>query len=266
MLGKLMKYEWKATWKLLLSANLVIVVMTFAAWIMTNLVEYSATDFQMIDFVEIMVILTYVISMFAVYVGTSIFLIYRFYTSTYGDQGYLLHTLPVDTHHIILAKVSVSALWLLINSVMITGSVLFLFTAREDAFFTMMEGMADVIELMSGEEITLFTIIMTLVAYVFSLFAKVLKVGACISLGQLSSNHKLMLSFAWYVGIYLVECVCSGVYFSIRLAFQEYSNSYMSFASYYDTQWETTLLAGILGCVIYYILTWYVMGRKLNLD
>lgn len=40
----------------------------------------------------------------------------------------------------------------------------------------------------------------------------------------------------------------------------------MSFASYYDTQWETTLLAGILGCVIYYILTWYVMGRKLNLD
>lgn len=29
MLGKLMKYEWKATWKLLLSANLVIVVMTF---------------------------------------------------------------------------------------------------------------------------------------------------------------------------------------------------------------------------------------------
>lgn len=78
---------------------------------MTNLVEYSATDFQMIDFVEIMVILTYVISMFAVYVGTSIFLIYRFYTSTYGDQGYLLHTLPVDTHHIILAKVSVSALW-----------------------------------------------------------------------------------------------------------------------------------------------------------
>lgn len=265
MLGKLMKYEWKATWKLLLPANLVIAVMTIIAWCMTNMVEYSTTEFQLADFFEVMVILTYVASMFAVYVGTTIFLIYRFYTSTYGDQGYLLHTLPVDTHHIMLAKVIVSASWLLINAVMITGSVLFLFTAREDAFLTMMEGVMDVIEFMSGEEITIFTMVMTLVAYVFSLFAKVLKVGACISLGQLSSNHKLLLSFAWYIGIYMVEGLLSGLYFVIRLAFQEHV-SYMDYLSYYDTQWEITLLAGILGCVVYYILTWYVMDRKLNLD
>ena len=32
MLGKLMKYEWKATWKLLLTANLVTVVMAILAW------------------------------------------------------------------------------------------------------------------------------------------------------------------------------------------------------------------------------------------
>lgn len=267
MLGKLMKYEWKATWKLLLPANLVIVVMTLIAWLVTNMVEYGTyrSNLQMVDFMEVMVILTYVISMFAVYMGTAIFLIYRFYTSTYGDQGYLLHTLPVDTHHIILAKVIVSAGWLLINSLIMGGSVLILFTAREDAFFTMMEGVMDIMEFMSGEEITMFTLVMTMVAYVFSLFARVLKVAACISLGQLSSNHKLMLSFAWYIGIYFVECLCQGVYFAIRLAFQYHSSS-VDWVSYYSTQWETTLLAGIVSCVIYYILTWYVMGRKLNLE
>lgn len=260
-----MKYEWKATWKLLLPANLVLVVMTLIAWWMTNMVEYSSAGFQMVDFMEVMVILTYVLSMFAVYIGTAIFLIYRFYTSTYGDQGYLLHTLPVDTHHIILAKVLISASWLLINSVMMVGSILFLFTAREDAFFTMMEGAMNVVELMSGEEITVFTLVMTLVAYVFSLFARVLKVSACISLGQLSSNHKLLMSFAWYVGAYIVECVCQGIYFMIRLAFQRHA-SYVDYFSYYDTQWETTLLAGIVSCVVFYVLTWYVMSRKLNLD
>lgn len=265
MLGKLMKYEWKATWKLLLPANLVLVVMTLIAWWMTNMVEYSRAEFQMIDFMEVMVILTYVISMFAVYIGTAIFLIYRFYTSTYGDQGYLLHTLPVDTHHIILAKVFVSASWLLSNSVMMIGSILFLFTAREDAFFTMMEGVMDVVEYMSGEEITMFTMVMTLVAYVFSLFARVLKVSACISLGQLSSNHKLLLSFAWYIGVYIVECICQGLFFAVRLAFQKHVSSW-TYYSYYDTQWETTLLAGIIGCVVFYVLTWYVMSRKLNLE
>lgn len=265
MLGKLMKYEWKATWKLLLPANLVIVVMTLIAWWVIHMVEFSFLEFQMSEFMEVMVILTYVISMFAVYVGTAIFLIYRFYTSTYGDQGYLLHTLPVDAHHIILSKVIVSAAWMLINSIMMTGSIVFLLSLGEDAFVTMMEGMMDVVEYMSGEEITVFTLVMTLVAYVFSMFARVLKVGACISLGQLSSNHKLLLSFAWYVGIYLVECVCNGLYFAVRLAFLK-QDPYVGFLSYYDNQWEVTLLAGIVGCVLYYVLTWYVMSRKLNLD
>ena len=67
MLGKLMKYEWKATWKLLLAANLLTVVMTFlAAWMVHIMGSSSASN--MVDFVAVMVIITYVGSMFAVYV------------------------------------------------------------------------------------------------------------------------------------------------------------------------------------------------------
>ena len=264
MLGKLMKYEWKATWKLLTAANLLTVVMTILAWCMIHAVEYSS-DFRMVDFMAVMVIITYVLSMFVVYVGTAIYLIYRFYTSTYGDQGYLLHTLPVDTHHIIIAKTLVSALWVGISVMLMYLSVLVLFMSSGDAFFNMMEGMVDAIEFISGEEISVFMLVMTLIAGIFSIFAKVLKIGACISLGQLSSNHKLMCSFGWYVGIYLVECVISGVYFVIRLAFEEFT-SQGDYFPYFSTQWETTLLAGIVSCVAFYILTWYVMSRKLNLD
>ncbi len=264
MLGKLMKYEWKATWKLLLSANLLIVGMTFLAWWMVNMVEYS-DDFRMMDFVAVMVMVTYAGSMFAVYVGTAIYLIHRFYTSTYGDQGYLLHTLPVDTHHIIIAKALVSVMWVLTSSVIIYFSVLLLFASSEDIFISMMEGIVDSIKLLGAEEFTAFAAVMTVVAYVVSLIAKVLKVGACISLGQLSSNHKLMVSFAWYVGIYLVERVFQGVYFGLRLAFTR-RLSPMNYISYFDNHWETTLLAGIAGCVVFYVLTWYVMEKKLNLD
>lgn len=264
MLGKLMKYEWKATWKLLTAANLLTVVMTILAWCMVHVVEYSS-DFRMEDFLAVMVILTYVASMFVVYVGTAIYLIYRFYTSTYGDQGYLLHTLPVDTHHIIIAKTLVSAIWVGISVALIYVSVILLFVSSEDAFLNMMEGMVDVIEFVSGDKITVFTLVMTLIAAVFSLFARVLKIGACISLGQLSSNHKLLCSFGWYVGIYLVEAVIQGIYFFIRLIFEDYS-SHVDYLPYFSTQWETTLLAGIISCVVFYILTWYVMSRKLNLD
>ena len=64
-----MKYEWKATWKLLLSANILTVVMTGLARWMVYLMEEApySSDFQMVDFVAVMVLFTYVASMFAVY-------------------------------------------------------------------------------------------------------------------------------------------------------------------------------------------------------
>lgn len=267
MLGKLMKYEWKATWKLLLSANLLTVVMTGLARWMVYLMDHSeySSDFRMVDFMAVMVLFTYAASMFAVYVGTAIYLIHRFYTSTYGDQGYLLHTLPVDTHHIIIAKLLVSVLWVMMNSVIIYLSVIFLFATSTEIVRSMMEGMIDVIERLGAEKITVFTVIMTIIAYIFSLLARVLKVGACISLGQLSSNHKLMLSFAWYVGIYIVEAMFQGVYFAIRSAVRSQVYPINYFAGF-GADWETTLLSGIVSCVVFYLLTWYVMDRKLNLD
>ncbi|MDE6212626.1 MAG: hypothetical protein K2M70_04015 [Lachnospiraceae bacterium] len=264
MLGKLMKYEWKATWKLLLSANLVTVVMSILAWIMVNAVEYSS-DFSMVDFVSVMVLFTYVIGMFVVMVGTSIYLIYRFYTSTYGDQGYLLHTLPVDTHHIIIAKVLVSAMWVLINMGVIYLSILLLFAGQEDMLKNMMEGFVNALEYLGAEKVTLFAGIMALIAGLFDLFARVLKVTACISLGQLSPNHKLMLSFVWYFGFYVVQQLFKGLYVLLLFAFQK-KRSYADYFSIFENHWEVMLLSGIVYCVVFYVLTWYVMSRKLNLD
>lgn len=266
MLGKLMKYEWKATWKLLICVNAFTLVMTVIVWLMIKLSEKAGSDFGMIDFVGVMLMLTYVGGMFAVYIGTAIFLIHRFYTSTYGDQGYLLHTLPVDTHHIILAKLLVSAAWIVIGILFIYLSVIFLFSSSGETFERMMRGITDTIEYLGAENITVFTAIMTIVALLFSVFAKVLKVGACISLGQLSSNHKLMLSFAWYVGIYIIESIVQMMYLAVVLAFRRQFSDVGYFSTYYDNQWETTLIGGIVSCVVFYLLTWYVMSRKLNLD
>lgn len=267
MLGKLMKYEWKATWKLLLSANLLtLVMMVLARWMVYMMDETNYYgDLQMMNFMAVIVLFTYVASIFAVLVGTTIYLIYRFYTSTYSDQGYLLHTLPVDTHHIIIAKLLVSAMWLMISSLLISFSIINLFASTTDVWRSMMEGMVDAIKYLGAEKVTAFTVIMTIVAYIFTLFAKVLKVGACISLGQLSANHKLLMSFVWYIGIYFVESMFQGVYFTIRAtALRQFSHA--GFYSHFGSDWETSLLAGIVESVVFYVLTWYVMDRKLNLE
>ncbi len=262
MLGKLMKYESKATWKFILIANLMITVMTIMANVTVKLDFFSYEQPNVIQFIAIMVMMTYILSMFAMIIGVAIFLVYRFYTSTYSDQGYLLHTLPVDKHHIIIAKVLVSALWIILCEFIMYLSVIILVAANGEVFETLKDGMDSIISITISETATVrgFAVVMSLVAFLFSLFAKLLKVTACISLGQLSANHKLLVSILYYFGIYIVQQILGVIY----LAFIAAINKNNSFYDMYG--WESMLVSGIVYSVVFYLITWYVMDKKLNLE
>ena len=171
-----MKYEWQATWRLLLPANLLIVVMTFFACMAIRL-NLGDIKNEGIVFAAVMILVTYVGSMFVVMIGTAIYLIYRFYTSTYGDQGYLLHTLPVDKHHIVIAKVAVSTAWILLSSFLMYLSILFIFASEKGVIPELVDSMRVLAEEMSGRP-SLFAGVMTITAFVVSVLARVLKVTA----------------------------------------------------------------------------------------
>lgn len=260
MLGKLMKYEWKSTWKLLFPANILIVVMTLFAYITVQLDVFD-TDNSGIIFSAIMVIMTYIGSMFVVLIGTAIYLVYRFYISTYGDQGYLLHTLPVDKHHIVIAKVAVSTAWVVISIVLIYSSVIFLFATEGDVFKQFADSMETIVKQAGSGKLTFFALLMTIIAGFVGILARVLKVTACISLGQLSSNHKILMSFAFYFAMYFVQQIVNGFYY----AFLGYINMKTD-RWYYGRTWEFELISGLIYTVVFYLITWHVMENKLNLD
>lgn len=259
MLGKLMKYEWQSTWKLLLPANLLIVVMTFFACMAIRL-NIGDIDNDGIIFSAVMILVTYVGSMFVVMIGTAIYLIYRFYTSTYGDQGYLLHTLPVDKHHIIIAKTLVSTAWVLLSCFLIYLSVLFIFASEEGVIPELIDSMERLTEEVGGRP-SFLAGVMAVIAFVISILARVLKVAACLSLGQLSPNHKLLMSFAFYFGIYFLQQIIGSFYYALLGLVNRRMDSY-----YYGTPWEITLIEGLIYTVVFYAVTWYTMEKRLNLD
>lgn len=264
MLGKLMKYEWKATWKLLIPLNLFIVVMSVLAYITVQL-DFFESDNDLVIMTGTLLLLTYVLSMFVISVVTIIYLIYRFYTSVYGDEGYLLHTLPVDKHHIIVAKAVVSVSWIILNILLIYLSVLFLISTQERFAETLTEGFEFYMETVNSyNKIGAFEVIMTLVASFFALLARVLKITACISLGQLSSNHKVLSSIGFYYAIYIVQKMFTLLYYVIQTLILKTSN--YAYYNSFGSSWAFTLLSSLIYSVIFYFLTWYVMDRKLNLD
>lgn len=264
MLGKLMKYEWKATWKLLIPLNLFIVVMSVLAYITIQLKFFDSNN-DLVMMTGTMLLLAYVLSMFVISVVTVIYLIYRFYTSVYGDEGYLLHTLPVDKHHIIVAKAVVSVSWIVLNIFLIYLSILFLISTQEWFVETIVDGFDFYIEVMNNyDRVGAFEIIMTFVASFFAMLARVLKITACVSLGQLSSNHKVLSSIGFYYAIYIVQRIFTLIFYTIQTLIASASDYTYYFS--YGSSWVFTLLSSLIYCVVFYFLTWYMMDRKLNLD
>lgn len=259
MLGKLMKYEWSGTWKLLVPANLLIVVTSFFACIMVRQTIFDYNDGAVM--LTILVMLTYIVSMIVAFVGTAIYLIYHFYTATYGDQGYLLHTLPVDKHQIIIAKALVSAAWILISSFIMYMSVIFLLNFEGNIYEDFIEGLNIIVTRTDSGAVSAFATIMTIIALIVGVFVRVLKVAACISLGQLSSNHKLLVSFAYYFAIYIIQQLVSTSYIML-VGFVGRKTGTWSL----DTSWEFSLISGLIYVVVFYLLTWHVMDKRLNLD
>lgn len=268
MLGKLMKYEWKATWKLLLPMNLFIVVMSFFAYATVQM-SFFDSDSVVVMLMGGFVIMAYILSLVVVSIVTMIFLVYRAYKSIYGDEGYLLHTLPVDKHHIIISKTVVSLAWVVINILLIYLSFVFMISTQMEFIKNVFEGFNSYIELINGyEEIGAFDVIMTLIAGFIALIAKVLKFGACISLGQLSSNHKVLASFGFYYGIYFVQNIFNMMYLVIveMMVDTTVTTATMSASAGIGATWAFDLIANLIYCVVFYIATWYVMEKKLNLE
>lgn len=269
MLGKLMKYEWKATWKLFVPMDIFIVVMSILAYITVHL-SFFDSDNGLVMMTGIILVLTYMLSMFVIVIGTVIYLIYRFYTSVYGDEGYLLHTLPVDKHHIIIAKAVTSAAWIIINMLLIYLSLIFLFSAQMEFMDAMEAGFEFYMDVLNDYiKISGFGILMTLIASFFALLARILKVLACISLGQLAPNHKILASFGFYYGIYFVQRLFTLFYYAILAIIERAKIGLVTDYAYtgmFGTSWEFTLISSLIYCVLFYFLTWYMMDKKLNLD
>ena len=127
MLGKLLKYEFKATARifLLMYAALLVVAGLNAAILPLNdniLADFLGRIPYLYDILSSLSIFLYILVLGAVFVMTTVIIIIRFYRML-GDQGYLWFTLPVTTDQHIVSKLIVAFVWSLSSSVVAILSI-----------------------------------------------------------------------------------------------------------------------------------------------
>lgn len=115
MLLKLIKYDFKATFPKLLISSIIYAVLGIIA----PLVIFPFNQIASMITVSITVgmgILAYCLAIF-------IFLFQYYRKNIYGEEGYLMSTLPTSGYKLLLSKSIVAIIWDLISSIIIIGSV-----------------------------------------------------------------------------------------------------------------------------------------------
>lgn len=269
MLGKLLKYETKATARLFIP--LYITILAFAAinrflLPLYNMGEKSSPLYAMFMGISMFI---YGTLMVGLVVMTLFVLIQRFYKSLLGDEGYLMFTLPVQSWKHILGKLSVSMLWTIASSIIAFFSIMILSSktiSTKEFFNTLFAGFSELVHqygasayLMSFEGI---------VITLLYLASAILTIYAAIALGHLFNKHKLLIAF----GMYILLKTASQIIMSITAVIFFTQPMFTPNSAFIPS---TVLVNGILLGMIayfglftaaYFALTNFILKRKLNLE
>lgn len=270
MLGKLFKHEFKETAKRLIPLNCILIVFTLLGCIFlgTNLFQQSS-----LALLSVSCTILYVLSIFALFVITGVYLTIRFYKTMYSNQGYLTHTLPVSTGSILNTKILVSVFWVCIATIVTILSVFALVRVAAGVSWESMDlsHMKYVFATAFGLSVpeVFFYIGMTLI---LSCFSVVLMVCASLSIGQLFSQHRILGSVAAFVAIYMVQQMVGTVIIFILgmqssiFDFEGRTETAAAFPGFYRGMFGASLIELAFFSIVFYGVSYYLTKKKLNLE
>ncbi|HHT50043.1 MAG TPA: hypothetical protein GXZ78_01030 [Eubacteriaceae bacterium] len=265
MLVKLIKHEFKATSRTLLSLYVVLLAVTLINKLINPfeiLRDSEGFNFQIL--LNVMSVIIYIAIIFAVMASTFVTIIQRFYKNLLGNEGYLTFTLPVETWQHIMSKMIVSIIWLILSIVVIFASILIISGAGN--FIREFIKFLDDIETILGKGI-----LIILPTYILSaLLLIILTIYNSISIGHQFQNHKILASFAMAGAFYLLTQAILVITFLI-FAFIHYGG--ISPSQFNSTEIPNgNILFGVVTIILliisvgHFISANYMLKNRLNLE
>jgi len=279
MLGKLIKYEWKNTYKIGCLVLGAMALITLIGWLAFQTPMWRALDqgdftFGWFDIFSILTLVMYVVMLGGANLCILIYLGVHFYKTMYTDEGYLTHTLPATKGQILGSKVLVSSLWMVIFVIaMYLSAFLLLFTmlslfmgdgyTMAGIWRELASGFRDMMRLMQ-EDLGLNAVrwlTLLVVNVVLQPFTTVATLFGAVSMGQLFAKHRVLMAVVSYIGVLVVNGIVSSLLQSVWT-----SIGYYSIGSYMNSSMDFGILVDVLLAVILYILSYYVIDKKLNME
>lgn len=262
MLGQLIKYEMKAIVRILIPVYIGLFVLTVWSKIMLSFSANNAPK-SLTAVISAISVFIYVLMIFATEIITCIIIINRFYKSVLCDEGYLTNTLPVRSETIIVSKMLAAFLWIVISAVVIYISCRVLAGNRQEAINTNVKlsmDSAGLFNIATGDTEAKIGIIISASLCVLS---QILHVYASMCLGQLCSKHKVLASFAIFIGFSIVFSIINTI---IMVEFLFRLSPGTDFSVLGDNSMMVRSIEYVVEGIIYFFIARYVLTKRLNLE
>ena len=274
MLGKLMKYEMKSTSRIILPIYLILFTLSvIGRFSIGNLVKNPMQENSIYGVFFGLLITAYVFLVFSAFIVTLVVIIQRFYKNMTGSEGYLMHTLPVNTHLLLSSKLFSAFIWMISTTVMVFLSLGMLLIQPETwsellSIFSEFNRIMQEIFAITGVS-ALLTMALFVLMIIVSSFTSILLIYAAISIGHTFKKHRILGSVLSYIGLTMVAQAVVGILFSIigttMPSFFELDTiaQGISFGNTMIT--IVVLLDACLGAVWYFV-SYYILTNQLNLE
>ncbi|WP_329887197.1 hypothetical protein [Pseudoramibacter faecis] len=263
MLGKLLKYEMKETWRLMAISYLAIIACALVSRLTLLIPGNTGSVIQAI-FQSL-----YGVLFVAIPILLLVMIVKRFYDNLLGSQGYLTMTLPVRPAEHIGAKLLSAVIWTLATAVVVPATLFIIARDLMPHHYLSLAELSQVFGAIGRYHLWL-PIVECVLLVLFGLAASILMFYLAMAIGQLVNRHRGALSVFTYIGISVVLQILS--FISIASSSEHLESSpFRALSTAQATQLASVylgviLLIQMLLCALFFGLTTWLLGRHLNLE
>lgn len=211
MTGKLIKYEFRSALRLIAIVWAALLAAAIFLGIILRTMGFVSAEapkgvFVFVDmFFSVVPPLLYGALFIAMLVITVIVVVLRFYRGLLGDEGYLMHTLPVKPWQLITAKGVVASTVILISGFAAMLSIFMLIAIQDIGGF--FRDIGEMFIWLGDNPKAILITLEIIVILVFSVMRSVYQIYTAMAIGQLAGKHRLLTSLGAYIGINMILTV-----------------------------------------------------------
>lgn len=272
MLKKLIKYDLKVQLKLLGAAWMVVLLAAGIAALATVMQSHVGRWQWLMEQIEATAAIVAVLFVIVMVVGTVIYMVLWFRRNLFKDQGYLMHTLPVQPWQLYVSKYATAGICTLLSELVGTFAILLAFCFPKSQILQIQE-----ILHMFGLPAWLGVYVVFSIPLSLPCFYLALSYGYTLRFRTASPVNRDLMSIVSYAVIYLIQQAVNSVLLVVlfvaeaaagRVNVEELFNASdrSAFLSFYGDVLAMAGVVTLVYAVIWSLLSIRRMGRYLNID